>query len=273
MNVLKWWQMINLKKYFQRIGYKETPDISVKTLGDIHVAHAFSIPFENLSIHDLSNNPDQLIKLDKQSLIDKIITKIRGGYCHETNELLAIVLLQLGFKVNRLAARVLKDNIYGHKLLLVTIDKEKYIADVGFGGNGLIAPIPLKTNVIFKQFSEQFKLTKQKTSYVLHTKIKDQWSALYSFNLSSFRAHDYEIFNYYMSHSQNSIFVTNRICAVPTPTGRIILNNLELKIRHNGQNESKIIPENEYLETLKKYFGIKLPQNTKFKKLQPIILN
>ena len=261
--------MINLEKYFNRIGYKEIPDISVKTLRNIHVAHAFSIPFENLSIHDLSNTSDHLIKLDEQSLTDKLIVATRGGYCHETNEILALVLLQLGFKVDRLAARVLTENKIplGHKLLLVTIGMNKYIADVGFGGNGLIEPIPLKADIEFKQFSEQFKLTKNGKEYVLNVMIKNVWSPLYSFTLNPYLAVDYETFNYYVSHVKNSIFVTNRICSLPTQTGRIILNNLELKIRHNGQNESTFIQEDEYLETLNKYFGIRLPRDTKFRGL------
>ena len=92
--------MINLKGYFARIGYTGAADISAETLHNIHVAHAFSIPFENLDIHDLSNNSDHLIKLDEQSLVEKIIKKKRGGYCHETYELLTKILEQIGFKVN-----------------------------------------------------------------------------------------------------------------------------------------------------------------------------
>lgn len=259
--------MINLKNYFTRIGYTGSADVSAQTLINIHRAQAFSIPFENLDIHDLSNTTEHLIKLDEQSLENKMVNNNRGGYCHETNELLALVLLQLGFKVDRLAARVLvEDNIpIGHKLLLVTIGKEKYIADVGFGGNGLIEPIPLTIDTEFKQFSETFKLSKRNKSYILWFKVRDTWNKLYSFTLNPYLAVDYEAFNYYVSHEASSIFVTNRICTLPTKTGRIILNNMTLKIRAKGKNESLNLKPNEYLKTLNKYFGIKLLQTTKFK--------
>lgn len=261
--------MINLKEYFARIGYTGARNISIETLHNIHVAHAFSIPFESLDIHDLSQNQkENIIQLDEKSLSNKLIDKRRGGYCHETNELLALVLLQLGFKVERLAGRVLvEDNIIpiAHKLLLVTIDKNKYIADVGFGGNCLIEPIPLKIGVEFKQFAETFKLRKNKKNYILSFKIKDKWIDLYSFSLSPWLAIDFEPLNYYMSHDSKSIFVTNRICTIPTKSGRIILNNLELKIRSNGENKTTTIIQNEYFKILNKYFGITLPQTTKFK--------
>ncbi|MCC2625976.1 MAG: nat [Burkholderiales bacterium] len=259
--------MIDLKKYFTRIGYKGIQDVSPTTLYNIHTAHAFSIPFENLDIHDLANKSDHLIKLSEEALIEKLINKKRGGYCHETNELLTRVLEQMGFKVKRLAARVLVEDSrpFGHQLLVVTINKEKYVADVGFGGNGLIAPIPLKINTEFKQFAETFKLVKLQGEYILQFKVQDKWNPLYSFTLNPYLASDFAPFNYYSSHMHKSIFVTNRICALPTTKGRIILNNLDLKIRNNGKNKTIKITPSEYFKIIKKYFGINLPSDTKFK--------
>lgn len=100
---------INLKDYFDRIGYTGSTKVSVETLKGIHVAQLCSIPFENLAVHEPQNinNAKDFISLDESNLFKKLVTDKRGGYCHENNELLAIVLMQLGFKVDRLAARVL----------------------------------------------------------------------------------------------------------------------------------------------------------------------
>lgn len=264
--------MISLNKYFDRINYKGSADISYKTLVAIHTAHAFNIPFENLAIHDLSSDPENPIKLDEDSLQTKLIEQRRGGYCHETNELLAFALIQLGFKVDRLVAHVLGDNGI-HELLLVEIANEKYLADAGFGGNGLIEPLPLKTDTSFNQFSECFKLTleyprsEKIQEYVLNVLIRDKWTPMYSFTLNPCLAGDFEPFNYYTSHKKTSVFTTNRICTKPTPSGRIILHNYKLKIRQDGHQESSLIKEEEYIDTLDSYFGIKLPASTVFKPL------
>lgn len=76
------------QKYFERIGYTGQPDVSVKTLKDIHTAQVFSIPFENLAIHESknANNLNDFISLDEASLFKKLIVDRRGGYCHENNE-------------------------------------------------------------------------------------------------------------------------------------------------------------------------------------------
>jgi arylamine N-acetyltransferase len=65
-----------------------------------------SIPLENLALFEICLDRNQPIKLDAQSLSNKLIHQRRGGYCYETNGLLALVLEQLGFNVTRLVGRV-----------------------------------------------------------------------------------------------------------------------------------------------------------------------
>jgi N-hydroxyarylamine O-acetyltransferase len=265
-------------KYFERIGYTNQPSVSVETLREIHAAQVFSIPFENLSIHESKNvnNQNDFIALDEASLFKKLVIDKRGGYCHENNELLAIALTQIGFQVERLAARVLTaPNLpRGHKLLLVTINDQKWIADVGFGGYGLYEPIPLVVNQEEKQYGDYFKIVMSNDIYVLQFLQNSTWKNLYEFNLEKFEPVDFKPFSYHVSHAPDSFFVQNRFCVMPTPQGRMVLLNEKLRIMNNGQEEVKMVEdETNYFAVLKQYFGIALPENTQLKKLNSITEN
>jgi len=135
---------IDLDAYFQRIDYDGERTPTLATLRAIHVRHATMIPFENLT--PLLRQP---VRLDLASLQDKLIHHGRGGYCFEQNLLLRAVLLALGFQVSGLAARVrwnVPDEVItarGHMLLRVALAGQAYLADVGFGGLTLTAPLAL----------------------------------------------------------------------------------------------------------------------------------
>lgn len=263
--------MIDLKRYFERINYKDSTDVSVETLIGIHSAQVFSVPFENLEIHDTSSDPENLRNLDEHTLANKIIEQKRGGACMEINELFALVLIQLGFNVKRLIASVTPSKRRTHKCLLVTIGSDKYLADTGYGGNCIIEPLPLITDITFKQFSEAFKLKREYPrseeieEYVLYTLIKEEWVNLYSFPCSVHLPEEYEPLNYFNSHSKKTFPVNNRLVTIPTPEGRIILHNHNLKIRRNGHQETIPVKEEEYLSILDKFFGLKFPLSTIFK--------
>jgi arylamine N-acetyltransferase len=78
-------------------------------LAQIHRVHATSIPFENFDSY--SGTP---VSLEVRDLEDKIVRRQRGGYCFE------------------------------HNLLLQVTDRDgtNWLADVGFGGGGLLDPLP-----------------------------------------------------------------------------------------------------------------------------------
>jgi N-hydroxyarylamine O-acetyltransferase len=259
-----------LELYFSRIGYQGLTQVSEETLDNIHTAQIFSIPFENLELQEIknANKADTIIHLDEKSIFNKLVLNRRGGYCHENNELLATVLSTLGFKVDRLAARVLiEPNLsITHKLLLVTIGDKQWIADVGFGANGIYKPMPLVPDQIIKQYGDFFRLIREEDKYTLEITQAENWVKLYEFSTNPVNAVDFEPMSYYVSHHPNSIFVKNRICVLPTPEGRITLNNDQLKIKQ-GKSKTQISLKDGpgYLEALETYFGLKFPKETQFK--------
>ena len=92
----------DLDAYLTRIEDTGPRRPTLDTLRVIHRRHPEAIPFENL-------NPflGWPVRLDAQSLQEKMVHSGRGGYCFEHNLLLSHALRAMGFTVVGLAARVL----------------------------------------------------------------------------------------------------------------------------------------------------------------------
>src|SRR6266700_6959593 len=91
----------NLAAYLDRIGAARPRVADAHALRALHRAHQMAVPFENLSIH--LHEP---ISLEPDDLIEKIVTRRRGGFCYELNGAFALLLRALGFDVVLVAARV-----------------------------------------------------------------------------------------------------------------------------------------------------------------------
>src|SRR5688500_20402887 len=92
---------MNSLVYLARIGYSEPIKPDAQTLRGLHLAHMFSVPFENLDI-----GLRRPIRLTEEALWEKLILQKRGGVCSELNGMFAWLLKQLGFDVTYLNARV-----------------------------------------------------------------------------------------------------------------------------------------------------------------------
>ena len=93
----------DLNAYLARIGLSvpQGTEVDVALLHRVHRAQALSIPFENFDIC-----LGRSIKLDAQSLQDKLVQQQRGGYCFEVNGLLLLALQALGYEARALLCRV-----------------------------------------------------------------------------------------------------------------------------------------------------------------------
>lgn len=126
--------------YLARIGAaRERP--SAAALASLMGAHLTTVPFENLSIH-----LGEPISLAEADLLDKIVTRRRGGFCYELNGAFAALLRHLGYDLTMLAARVYGDAgagpLFDHLTLRVDVDDAPWLVDVGFG-RFVVAPIRL----------------------------------------------------------------------------------------------------------------------------------
>lgn len=117
-------------KYLKRIGYGAPLTMSEETLSALQWAHLTHIPYENLNV--LAGIP---LSLEPDALFQKIILERRGGYCFELQGLFKELLVTLGFSVAQYAARFLDEDgpiqMRRHRVLIVALDKHRYLLDVG----------------------------------------------------------------------------------------------------------------------------------------------
>lgn len=254
----------DLDSYLARIGYSGPRTATIDTLKAVHALHPAAIPFENLS--PLLGWP---VRLDVDSLQAKLVTSGRGGWCFEHNTLFRHALEALGFSVTSLAARVLWNAPAGnpigprsHMLLLVKLGGALYIADAGFGGNVLTAPLRLEPHIEQPTPHESHRLLPLENGFVLEAALAGQWMALYRFTLEPQFPADYEVSNWYLCQHPSSFFRQILIAARATPDARYALRNNNLAIHRKSGTEKRTLADAAALRaSLENDFELQLPES------------
>ncbi|PQV47952.1 arylamine N-acetyltransferase [Paraburkholderia sp. BL21I4N1] len=253
---------VNLDHYFTRIGYDGPRAATLEVLQALHRLHPRAIPFENL-------NPftRRAVKLDLESVERKLVTNRRGGYCFEQNALLANVLMQLGFNVTPLLARVLwgreSDEVppRTHMVLRIDLDNEAWIVDVGFGSVTLTAPLRLAVGIAQRTPLGTFRLADAShDALYLDVQARDEsWTRVYRFDLHAVEWVDYETSNWYTSTAPESIFATTLIVCRVLDDSRLTLRNDQLNERGaDGEvvRERQLASADELAACLRDQFGL-----------------
>ncbi|HUP29834.1 MAG TPA: arylamine N-acetyltransferase [Usitatibacter sp.] len=257
---------LDLEAYFARVGHAGGARPDLANLTALHALHAAAIPFENLA--PLLGEP---VKLDIASLQEKLVARRRGGWCFEHNLLFAHVLRAMGYRLKTLAARVRWNVSPGvttarsHCLLLLEIEGQRYISDVGFGGLSLTAPLELRPGVEQATPHEPHRVVEEGEGYGLEAKIGGEWQRLYNFDLHEQLQADYEVSNWYLGHFPQSQFVTGLICARAAPEMRHALRNTRYAVHHRGGlTERRFITRLDDLKgVLREAMRIPLPESAK----------
>jgi N-hydroxyarylamine O-acetyltransferase len=254
---------LDLAAYLDRIGYAGDLLPTLPVLEGLHLAHATHIPFENLDV--LLGRP---IALDVASLQAKLVEAGRGGYCFEQNSLFAAALAAVGFHVEPLAARVRNGTRVlprTHMILLVRVGDGAWLADVGFGGEGPLLPLPLVPDREAPQFAWTYRLTEADGLWTLQLRRDAGWDPLYAFTLERQEPVDFEVANHYVSTHPESIFARTLTVQLSGPEGRRVLRNRELRLEHGGRRETLRLPDDEaLLKLLSATFAIHFPPGTRF---------
>jgi N-hydroxyarylamine O-acetyltransferase len=253
---------IDLEAYLARIGFEGRASPDAATLAALHELHAQAIPFENLAA--FLGEP---VRLDAASLQEKLVARRRGGWCFEQNLLFAHVLEAIGFPVRRLAARVRWNAAPGaitarsHMLLEVEAEGATWIADVGFGGQSLTAPLALVPHVEQATPHEPFRLVPEASAFVLESRVEGEWRPLYAFERHVQHLADYEVSNWYLANHPRSQFVTGIVAARAAPRRRHALRNARYAIHHrDGRTEKRVLESvAEIRRVLREDLGIPLP--------------
>jgi len=222
---------VDLDAYFRRIGYDGPREPTLDVLRAITLKHPDAIPFENLDV--LLGRGISIVPADIDA---KLIAGGRGGYCYEQNGLLKRVLQALGFQVEGLMARVLWMAPEGapprprsHQVLGVTIDGETWLADAGFGGCVLTAPLRLFSDDVQDSPHGKFRILDTETNGVAERQVQadlsGRWATLYQVSKGAWAEVDYEQANFFTYTHPSSHFTWSMTVGRTTSTARYALKN------------------------------------------------
>lgn len=205
----------SLPSYLDRIGLSAAP---APGLAQLHRAHATTIAFENFDPH--AGTP---VSLDPGHLEEKMVAHGRGGYCFEHNLLLQGALESLGgCEVAPVLARVRlgpegSPRPLNHLLLRVTDPGGTWLADVGFGGGGLLDPLPFIAGAESEQSGWRYRLVEDGPEWVLQTFQDGGWRDMYGFVPEPAEAVDIVVNNWFTATHPDSDFVKGIIVGARRP--------------------------------------------------------
>jgi N-hydroxyarylamine O-acetyltransferase len=194
----------SLEAYLARIEHH-----GEASLASMHRAHATSVPFENFD-----SSAGRPVSLEPATLEEKFVVRGRGGYCFEQNLVFMSALTSIGVsEVTPMLARVGnassdEPGALNHLILRVVEHGETWLADVGFGGGGLLDPIPFHVGAESDQSGWRYRLAEQGAAIVLQSHLDGEWADTYYFVPQPAPMVDIEVSNWYTSTHPSSPFVT-----------------------------------------------------------------
>ncbi len=248
---------MNVEAYLARIGYEGRLEPTLTTLQNLHRAHLFAVPYENLDIH-----LGQPLTLELPQIFDKLVTQKRGGWCFEMNGLFAWALRELGFTVTLLGAKVertgkLPRDTPDHLTLAVTLDRI-YLADVGFG-DGLLEPLPLEVGRYRQGFLE-YTLAHLEEHWVFQNQPYGAAPKI-SFTLEPYQLKDFAKMSYFLQTSPESGFVRAVVSTRFISEGYTDLRGATLRtVTGAGVEERVLESAADFDAVLRNVFGLELPR-------------
>jgi len=265
-----------LSAYLARIGLDAPPPVSAEGLGALLAAHRRAIAFENLDVR--LGRP---IRIDGDSVFDKLVTRRRGGYCFEQNRLLADMLREMGYPLRPLLARVRLGAaadavpVRSHVTLLVTLEGQPWIAEGGFGGSDLPAlPLVDGAQAASPADGARHRLRRVGDPGTLagewlieragphgatdgRAAPHEDWQPQYSFDLAHVAPDDLEQCNHWTSTRPGTRFTTLHIASIVLPDGFAAMTDRALTLHRGGvKTEQAIATPADYARTLRDVFRI-----------------
>jgi N-hydroxyarylamine O-acetyltransferase len=247
---------LDIPAYLERIAYTGPLDVSPDTLRALHLAHLYTVPFENLDIH-----LGRRLLLDGEALFDKVVTRRRGGFCYELNGLFCLLLRELGFGVTMLSAEVAREAggfgpPFDHLALRVDLD-EPWLVDVGFG-NGFRLPVRLNDSADQPQGASAYLVVTDGDYRILQRRDPGgDWTPQFRFTFQPHSLADFAERCLFHQTSEDSSFTQGRICTRAMPEGRVTLVGMRLiETTPAGRAERDLSGKAEYAAILRERFGV-----------------
>jgi N-hydroxyarylamine O-acetyltransferase len=252
---------LDLDAYFERIAWNGPTRPDMESLRGILAAHMARIPFENLDV--LLGRP---IRLDLQSLQEKLVGARRGGYCFEHMTLFAAVLEALGFRFARHSARVIMvvprtESPRTHMILTVELAEGRFVLDAGFGVLAPRVPVPVVDELEVRAEDEVHRLVRDGPWWVLQARVDEAMKDAWASTLEEDNPIDFEVGNHYTSTHPSSNFRNRIMLRALIADGRVTVSNQDVTIRSGGEVRTrKLEDRRELRELLVEYFGFDLPE-------------
>lgn len=251
------------ERYLARIGCQKARLPTAGFLAELQESHICSVPYENLDIL-----AGRQVSLKVPELYAKIVIKRRGGYCFELNALFAWLLRQLGYQVVDYVSRFWRDESNlppkrRHHVLGVQAEGRWYLVDVGVGGVIPLQPLPLIEDIENIQGGECYRLVRAaRFGWSLEERHHENWRRIYTFTEEIQEPEDFAFANFWCQNAAESIFRKEPILAIRDREGRNSLAGGEVRLfRPQGVEVITPVDAREWHETVRKYFGIALPDN------------
>lgn len=251
----------DLDAYFKRIRWNGDTSPSLETLGGLMRAHMTHIPFENLDV--LLGRP---VRLDLDSLQQKLVRSRRGGYCFEHMTLFAAAIEALGFQPARHSARVLlvsarRESPRTHMFLTVAVADGTYVLDPGFGGPAPTFPVPLVDCGVSGPADATHWMYRKDDDWILRHRLGNEPADAWASTLEHDLPVDFEMASYFTATHPSSPFVNNLFLSLFKPDGRVSVMNRNVTVRQGDRIQSFQLANRAALRALLvEQFGFDLPE-------------
>lgn len=257
---------LDLDQYLAFIGFDGDRTPSLDALRRLQHGHVLNIKWENLDavLH-------KHVALDIPTVQAKLLRGSRGGYCYEHVALFAAALQRLGFDFFGIQGRVQMGATTirpaTHGMLVVRLDGELWLCDVGFGASPLV-PIRLVDDDVISDGSWTYQLLRSQVTpgadgWTLSEAAGDGtqpgWMSRHTFVLEPQYPIDFRVANYFVAASPHSPFSTRVFVQRFEPARLYVLDHRELHdIRPGVGRETRELTPDQVLVTLREIFGIEL---------------
>jgi len=205
-----------LQQYLNRIELEGALPLTGETLSRVQFAQMSTIPYENL---DLLRGV--ALRLDPQSLFEKLVLRHRGGYCFEVNGLLCHALRSIGFSVTEYAARMLlgKMDVQArrHRVLCVRAEDGVFLCDAGMNREMQRIALRMQPGLVQSDGIAEYRLERDPFfGWILYQRFpgKDFWP-VYAFTEEAQTDLDYEMPSFWCEkHPDSPLNKINRISIV-----------------------------------------------------------
>ncbi|KAL2816926.1 cysteine proteinase [Aspergillus granulosus] len=265
--------------------HKAMEHCPLTALAELQRRHLGAITWGNTALHYSTHHS---ISIYPACVFEKLVVRCLDGYCMENTNLLYMVLCSLGYQVYATGGRVSRTAVTGdpteegyisllvapcesgvkadrwlmnicrsHMILIVTIDGQKYMVDVGFGRNTPTSPFLLKENttvpliapsemsLIRAPLAEFMDQTQKVWIYQVRADPQSPWVTQYSFSEIEFLFEDFRMINFFTSKSRTLMFTHKLACTRlilddhdSQPIGIYILAGREVKRVLRGKTET-----------------------------------